>query len=204
MAMDTVPMILDERMPAWDVTISVHQVVSADPRTTWQAARDLDFMSVHSPLMDLSMWARGLPARLRGQPLPRPASVRLAGGEGMPGWLSLGETDGYEIAFGAVGVFWTSSIRWHEVTREEFARFTEPGYGKIGCNFTVRPYGAQRTLLTYECRVVTTDPESRRKFARYWRLIRPFVGHIMRASLVTIAADAQRQARAAREPAPTG
>ncbi len=199
--MDTTPMILDQQLPACDVAISVHQVVDADPQTTWQAARDLDFMSVHTPLMDLSMWARGLPSRLRGRPMPRPVHARLSGGEGMPGWLSLGETSGQEIAFGAIGVFWQPSISWHQLPKEEFAGFAEPGYGKIGCNFTVRAYGAERTLLSYECRVVLTDPESRRKFARYWWLIRPFVGHIMRAAVAAIAADAQRRAAAARLPA---
>ena len=197
--MEAEPMILDEQLPAFDVTIAVHHVVAADPRTTWQAARDLDFLSVHTPLTDLSFWLRGLPARLRREPPPPLTSLRPGQDGGLPGWLSLGEQEGYEIAFGAVGTFWQSSITWHDVPRAEFAGFAEPGYGKIGCNFTVRPYGAGRTLLTYECRVATTDQVSRRKFARYWRLIRPFVAHIMRATAGTIAADAERQA-ARRQP----
>ena len=41
------------------------------------------------------------------------------------------------------------------------------------------------------CRTVTTDPESRQRFLRYWWLVRPFVAHIMRASLRTIRADAE-------------
>lgn len=201
--MDTQPMILDEQMPSFDVTITVHRVVAADPRTTWQAARELDFTTVHTLLTDLSIWARGLPARLRGEPPARPASLRLpSDGDRLPGWLLLGETDGYEVAFGAVGKFWQSTIAWHDVAREEFAGFAGPGYGKIGCNFTVRPYGADRTLLSYECRVATTDPLSQRKFARYWRLIRPFVTHIMRAAVATIGADAEQRAAAARMPAP--
>lgn len=187
-------MILDEQLPVFDVSIAVHQVVAADPLTTWRAARDLDFMSVHTPLTDLSIWLRGLPARLRREPPPALTSLRLSQGGGLPGWLSLGEQEGYEIAFGAVGKFWQPSITWRDVPRAEFAGFAQPGYGKIGCNFTVRSYGTGRTLLTYECRVATTDPASRRRFARYWRLIRPFVAHIMRAAATTIAADAGRQA----------
>jgi hypothetical protein len=67
-----------------------------------------------------------------------------------------------------------------------------PGWGKIACNFTVVPSGGG-TLLTYECRTATTDPVSRRRFARYWWLIRPLAAYIMRAALGTIAAEAVRR-----------
>jgi hypothetical protein len=190
-------MILDEQLPRYDVAITVHAVVAATPEVTWRAARDLDFMTIHTPLTSLAMWARELPARLRGQPLPRPASLRLSQGAGLAGWLPLGEKEGCEVAFGAVGKFWQPSITWHDVSPAGFADFAEPGYGKIGCNFTVRPYGAGRTLLSYECRVATTDSLSRRRFARYWMLIRPFVAHIMRAATAAIAASAERQGTAA-------
>ena len=53
------------------------------------------------------------------------------------------------------------------------------------------PYGADSTLLSYECRTVTTDAESRRKFARYWWLMRPFIAHIFRATVRTIRDDAE-------------
>ena len=127
---------------------------------------------------------------MRGRALPEVKRLRLATGDGMPGWLSLGELPDREIAFGAVGKFWQSSIEWRDVPLAEFDGFAEPGYGKIACNFSVRHYGAGRTLLTYECRVATTDPVARRKFARYWWLIRPFVGHIMRATLTAVRTSA--------------
>jgi hypothetical protein len=81
---------------------------------------------------------------------------------------------------------------WRDVPRADFAGFHEPGWGKIACNFTVRPYGSDRTLLTCECRTATTDPGSGRKFARYWWLVRPFAAYIMRAALAAIAAGAAR------------
>ena len=69
-----------------------------------------------------------------------------------------------EIAFGAVGKFWQPVIEWRDVPRAEFNGFAEPGWGKIAANFCVLPYGERSTLLSYECRTVTTDPESRRRF----------------------------------------
>ena len=53
------------------------------------------------------------------------------------------------------------------------------------------PYGAGATLLSYECRTITTDAESRRKFARYWWLMRPFIAHIFRATVRTIRDNAE-------------
>jgi hypothetical protein len=186
-------LIIDTVMPSSDAAIAEHLVVHADPETTFRAARGLDFLTVRTPLLVAAMWVRGIPDRLRhhgpGAPPPR---LVLGEGAGLPGWLVLGEEPGREIAFGAVGKFWQPSIDWLDVPAEEFASFAEPGYGKIAANFSVRPYGEHATLLTYECRTTTTDPDSRRRFARYWRLVRPFVAHIMRATLRTIRADAER------------
>ena len=65
------------------------------------------------------------------------------------------------------------------MTPEAFAAFTEPGWGRIAANFTVLAYTPLRTLVSYEVRTATADPDSARRFARYWTFIRPFVGHIM-------------------------
>jgi hypothetical protein len=190
----TEQMLIDEYLPRYDVVLAEHLVVDADPVTTWHAARELDFMTIHTPLLDAAMWARGLPARLRGRPQPEIPHLSLAAGDTLPGWVFLGEREGQEVALGAVGKFWQGTIEWRDVPLAEFAGFTEPGYGKIACNFSTRPYGNRRTLLTYECRTATTDDASRRKFGRYWLVIRPFVRHIMRATLRTIAANAGAEA----------
>jgi hypothetical protein len=136
------------------------------------------------------MWVRGLPARLSHRADEVPPTLVLSEGT-MPGWLLLGERPHEEIVFGAVGVFWRPRIEWRDVARDDFADFAEPGFGKIACNFSVRPYGDQATLLTYECRTATTDLSSRRAFARYWRIVRPFVAHIMRATVATVRHDVE-------------
>lgn len=184
-------LILDQMVPRGDAEIAAHAIVEAPPAAVYGAARSLDFLTVHSPLLDASMWVRGLADRLAGSTVEVPPTMTLEGiGEGLPGWLLFGSTEGHEIAFGAVGRFWTPKIEWRPVAVEEFADFTEPGWGKIGCAFVVTPYGVARSMLTYECRTITTDDESRRRFRRYWMVVRPFVGHIMRATVRTIAASA--------------
>lgn len=125
--------------------------------------------------------------------------MSLARGDGLPGWLLLGEREGREVAFGAVGAFWRPTIEWRDVALAEFAGFAVAGYGKIAANFSMRPYGARRSLLTYECRTVTTDPASRRTFARYWWVVRPIVAHIMRATVATIGAQASSGVQTPRE-----
>ncbi|MGX9791136.1 hypothetical protein [Mycobacterium sp. MMS18-G62] len=189
-AADTDRTILDGAMPRFDAAIAKHVMVAADPATTYEAARTLDLLTVRTPLLAVSMWIRALPARLLGRAAPSLPELTVVNG-GLPGWLALGERQGREIAFGAVGKFWQAVIEWLEVQPSEFSEFTEPGWGKISANFVVIPYGERSALLRYECRTITTDPVSRRRFLRYWRFIRPFVGHIMQATVNQIKADAE-------------
>ncbi len=184
-------MLIDLAMPSYDVTITEQVVVSADPPAAYRAARSLDLLRVHTVLLDAAMWVRQVPMRLTGRVAPRSSSVVVGDGLGIPGWLVLGEREGHEIVLGAVGRFWRPVIEWRTVDAEDFADFTEPGWGKIAAGFSVLPYGAGKTLLTYECRTATTDPDSRRRFARYWWLVRPFVAHILRATLHQIKDDAE-------------
>jgi hypothetical protein len=183
-------MLIESAMPTFDAILAEHAIVAADPSTTFEAARTLDLLTVHSPLVAASIWIRALPARWVGRAAPPLPHLVVATG-GLPGWLVLGERPGREIAFGAVGRFWRPVIEWCNVPPGEFSGFSERGWGKIAANFSVTPYGERSTLLTYECRTVTTDPESRRRFLRYWRFIRPFVGHIMRVTVQKIKSDAE-------------
>ncbi len=186
-------MLIESAMPRFDAVIAERTLVRADAATVFHAARTLDFLTVATPLLTASMWVRGLPERLRGRHAPPPPRFTLDAEMALPGWLLLGERPGREVAFGAVGKFWKPTIEWRDVSQTDFPGFAEPGWGKIAANFSVESLGEQ-TSLGYECRTVTTDPTSRRRFLRYWWLVRPFVGHIMRATLAKIKADAEAAA----------
>ena len=190
------PLLLDSFIDAADARVAAHLIVDASPDVTFSAARSLDLLEVQTPLLTASFWVRGLPAKLlhRAEP-PPPEQLTIGEDMKLPGWLFLDEAPGREIVFGAVGVFWTPTIVWNpNVGPRDFAAFMEPGWGKIACSYSVRPYGEHRTLFTYECRTLTTDDDSRRKFNRYWWLIRPFVQHIMDATARTIGAHAESTA----------
>ena len=188
-------LIIDAAMPTFDVDIAEHLIVRADPATTFQHARGLDFLTVHTPLLDAAMWARGVPSRLTRRPAPPIPRLVLGEGDPLPGWLILGETPERELAFGAVGKFWKPDIEWLDVEPDGFASYAEPGWGKIAASFVVTPYGAHGSLLTYECRTVATDDDARTRLHRYWTIVRPFVGHIFRATVRTIRDDAERDDR---------
>lgn len=58
--------------------------------------------------------------------------------------------------------FWGGETRWRDTEASDFAFFAEPGLARIACNFSLRPYGAGRTLVSYEARTQATDTASRR------------------------------------------
>ncbi|MGY1826631.1 MULTISPECIES: hypothetical protein [unclassified Blastococcus] len=53
-----------------------------------------------------------------------------------------------------------------------FRRFTQRGWVKAAIDFRLTPRGSG-TELSSETRVMATDAVTRRRFDRYWRLIRP-------------------------------
>lgn len=195
--MPAAPLLIDRFVDAADATIAAHAIVAAPPAVTYEAARTLDLLEVRTPLSAAAFAVRGIPEKVLGRPSVRPpAQLRLDGDVELPGWMILGQEQDRELVFGAVGVFWTPTIRWNTgVTPETFAAFNDPGWGKIACNYATLPYGNRRTLLTYECRTAITDDDSRRRFDRYWWLIRPFVHHIMDATVRTIAEHAEHAER---------
>ena len=190
--------VLDTVMPVFDHTRVEYRVVDAAAPVVYRAARELDFLTVHSPITDAALFVRMAPARLATllgrqaiEPADEPESMRLgdlfdgpdAGG---PEWYGLVETPGRELMMGSIGRFWQKVIDWQPVDPVTFAALAQPGYGKIAMCVRVDPVGGGRSCVTYEARTQLTDDEARAKFGRYWKLIAPFAGHIMRAALRTI------------------
>ena len=187
--------LVDRFLPDFEHTIVEEIDVDSSADVVYEAVRSMDFLSIRVPVVTALMALRDAPARLRrrrtGEPEPpAPATMRLAdlldGAPDAPTeWVGLGEDPPREVVFGAVGVVWKPRIVWREVPADEYAAFAEPGYAKIAAAFTVTPAGdeTRRCRLTYEARTATTDEDSGRRFGRYWRLVRPFVGVIMRAAL---------------------
>ena len=77
----------------------------------------------------------------------------------------------------AVGRPWSPRSGLRHVV--DFADFDEPGWAKMGLDLRARPDGDGSRLET-ETRVFLTDRASRRRFAAYWLVIRPFSGLVRR------------------------
>jgi hypothetical protein len=206
-ALESNTMLIDEYLPDYDFTRIEHLVIRAPTAAVYETVRDLDLLMVHSPIADAAMFVRGLPDRIAkmrrrneppSPPLPALKLSALFDREGfdhaatLEGWVGLAEERGREIAFGAVAKPWMAEIEWKTVPPFDFAGFEEPGWAKIAASISVREYGSQRSILTYEARTAMTDDASRERFGRYWMLVSPFVGTIMRAVLRTVDERLQR------------
>lgn len=120
-------LLIESAMPIFDVRIAEHIIVAADPDATFAAAQELDLLTVHSPLLELSMWLRDLPVRHSGTPPPPLPNLVIGEDRKLPGWTFLGERRNREIAFGAVGRFWQPTIEWRDIAVTDVHGFHEPG-----------------------------------------------------------------------------
>jgi len=174
-------MLVDEFLPAYDVSDAVATVVHVDVATTWDALMQVDLLEVGRtrPMVGFLGALRALPEivshLLHGEsPLQAPKQLRLRETTKIPlgegGWVLLGERPRDELALGLVGKFWRPVIEYAEVSPESFRDFAEPGYAKTVYSLSVRALDEQRTLLSGVMRTATTDEQARKWFRRYWTL----------------------------------
>ncbi|MGU3502338.1 hypothetical protein [Mycobacterium sp. C31M] len=185
---------LDAFVAPGAVEITERIWVAADAHTTYLAVANLDLLTVRTPVLVAAMWLRGVPARVTGRPVAVPPALVIGAGVGLPGWTILRHAPQREIVIGAVGKFWKPVIEWNPVPASGFREFDEPGWAKLAISFTIAPTESG-TMVGYRCRTVGTDPSAERRFRRYWWLIKPFVGHIMRATLRTVKHHAEGSLR---------
>lgn len=199
-------MLIDRLAPDPDGVRTEHAIVAGGPGAVYACVVEADFLravnenrAVRSLVALRSGAERGL-AALRGrEPIASPPAdvLRLCDLPDEGEWVLLGEDRPAEIAFGAIGRFWGGETSWELIRRAEFELFDRPGFAKITCNFSLRSYGAARTLLSYEARTTAIGEDARRGFFRYWRVVAPFVGVVMRSQLRAVARDAAATAAGA-------
>jgi hypothetical protein len=183
--------LLDRYMPVFEVR-EVHETrVAAPPPVTWQAAVDLDLN--RSPLVR---------AIFRGREVFMGAQAAEKRPQGFLreilaiGWGVLAEEPGREMVFGAATQPWQADVRFRAIPAEEFAAFSEPGHAKIAWTLSVEPAGPEASVFRTETRVVTTDPDSRARFRRYWAIFSPGILLIRYETLRLVRAAAEQRARA--------
>lgn len=192
-------LLIDRQLPQFQARTFSALVVDASTERTYQAIRALDPDQVGQtvPFMQLMVRLRDLPARLGRAPRRaiEPVSGELTSEQYRQAFLLIDEEPGTEFVIGMIGKFMSpTQMEFHRFDPPQFAGFGEPGYGKVATSFLVLPYGSGRSLLCTETRTATTDPASARRFRRYWAVIGPFAGYLMRHWL-TLAKQHAEQGR---------
>ena len=194
----------DEFLPVYDVSDEVATVVHAEPAVVWDALLRADLIALgrRAPLVGVLGAIRMLPELaghlLHGERPPRaPDAMRLHDMAKAPrsegGWILLGERPGSEIALGLVGKFWRPLIEYADVSAEDFASFSEPGFAKTVYNLAVRPVEGG-SLLSGLMRTATTDAHARDRFRRYWTFGVGSGAHVLAQALIdSVRQDAERE-----------
>jgi hypothetical protein len=141
---------LDSFLPSYEFATRHEVSVDTDTARADRALREVTFREV--PLIRGLLFARGLGAR-RGEDTVLATMVPRA--------TVLEDVPGEGIVLSLTGQFW---------------RLRGRGPGPAAT--AVIDFRAQPGSLTTETRVHVPDPGARRKFARYWRVVRPFSGLI--------------------------
>jgi hypothetical protein len=189
--------VLDRLVPTFQAVERHSATVAASADQVWAALSQVTTGELR--LFRLLMGVRVLPGRLVRSPRARfDADEPLLGWAVRFGFTVLGEDARRELVFGAIGQPWRLAGGRGMVAvvdGSDFAAFDRAGYAKMAANLRLDPIaGGGAIQLTTETRVACTDPTSARRFARYWRLIRPASGAIRRSWLTAIKRRAERRA----------
>lgn len=190
-------MLLDELMPDYEFGEAHSMLLNAPPDRALRAVRSVALGEM--PLVRLLFAIRSLPASLGGKRgLPSEKTASLYEQMLAFGFIRLGEEPGREVVLGGVGQMFRLRGGVAPAVRDarSFLAFEEPGYARVAMNFSVGATGDGARLAT-ETRVATTDPDSHRRFGRYWRVIRPGSAAIRRSWLRAARRSVERGEKAA-------
>lgn len=167
-------MLLDDFLPHYDFH-EIHAItVEATPERAFTAFKELKPFEL-SPLVFWMLNLRNLPGKLLGKENPEiaessPFLDQLYEG----GFIALGEKPSCEVVFGTIGQFW--KLAGYEnlpiFGPEAFLAFDDPAYAKVAANLMVSSSGEDGHMrCSTETRIYVPHPQTRRKFAFYWRVI---------------------------------
>jgi hypothetical protein len=185
--------LLDRFMPRFEVREHHETRVAAPAEVAFNVARELDMQG--SGLVRAIFKGRELlmGANSSSQRRPQPFLPEVLA----LGWRILHEEPGRKLVVGAVTRPWEANVTFHGLEPEEFAGFQEPGYTKIIWTLEAEPTGSATSVFRTETRAATTDPESRRRFRRYWAMVSPGVVLIRHEMLRQVRGQAARRYSAA-------
>jgi hypothetical protein len=159
---------LDQLIPAYDIRERHEILVSASAQSVYDACMRVDLGDL--PLIRAIFWLRAL---MMGA--SKTGSSRSGGfvtEMRRIGWGILIEEPGRLLVAGANCQPWHGDVVFTPRTAADFREFSEPEQVKIAWTLEVEPVTPMRTRLSTETRAVATDGVARRKFRRYYPLVR--------------------------------
>jgi hypothetical protein len=188
-AAEDVDPVLDLFMPHYEVADRHNIRIDAPAEVSLSAAREMDLenCAVVRAIFKAREWI------LRSKPNDRIPARGLIEEMKAFGWGVLAELPGREIVMGGVTQPWDPNPVFRALPPDEFAAFDDPGYVKIAWTLRADPAGDGKSLFRTETRAVATDPESRRKFRRYWSFLSAGIIAIRYAMLPAVKTDAERR-----------
>jgi hypothetical protein len=184
--------LLDLIMPDYEVRVRHGASVESSADVAFDSICDLDFE--HLPGVANALFKTRellLHGNHAEQPMPRGLLDQLAS----IGWTVVPDSSSREVVLVTVTQPWESNPVFRGLAREEFARFSEPGFAKIAVSLRTIPSGDGTCEVQSETRVKTTDPASRSRFRRYWALVSPGVALIRVALLQQVKRQAESKSR---------
>jgi hypothetical protein len=170
-------MLQEKYLPSFHYSARHSIVVHATPEKVFPSVLAPDFS--RSWIIRLLYSLRGIPATtvsLKGLPTGK--------------FIPLEVLQNEEIIIGVIGRFWKPSGELLSFEPKEFIALNPKGVAKASWNFRLIPDGNDTRVET-ETRIFCTDEKCRRKFSRYWFIVRPFSGLIRREMLNAIKRTAE-------------
>ncbi len=195
-------MLLDELMPGYEFDDGHGILGHAPPERALEEIKQAS--PGEMPLVRLLFAIRSLPAYVSGKSgLPTGKTESLYEQMLDFGFVLLAQEPNREVVCGGIGQMFKLRGGDAPAIRDarEFVAFEEPGYAKVVMNFSLEAVGSGARLTT-ETRILTTDGASRRRFARYWRVVRPGSAAIRRSWLRAAKRRVERGAEVRRHAPP--
>ena len=160
---------LDEFVPVWQFHERHAIRVAASPERVFDAIRLVraNEISLFSTLTWIRRGGRKAPESI----LNAGDTAPLLDVATRNGFIYLANDAPRELVIGTVVI--APPGQRGSLTPQTFKTPLPPGFALAAMNFVVTPDGPNASIVSTETRVFANTPESRRKFARYWRVIYP-------------------------------
>lgn len=188
--------VLDELMPEHDAHERHRTRIRATPETVWRAIHDADLGARPARVM---MTLRMLPALLRREgrdawrdKAPHRTAMTLDALLGA-GFGLVAARAPETMILGVEGKFWRPAPPTRPVDAAAARAAVPDGWARALWSFELRALDDGETELLTETRIRAGDDDSRRRFLRYWWLIRPGSGLLRHVMLRAIRSHAERR-----------